>query len=490
MLKVLKLRKQLELYQKQRDELSEKDSSFSLRSQELESSMNEAETQEDIDLVSGEIDKLEEEKDEHDEKVKDLDEKIAGIEQEMADLEANAPGGGAADNDEKKVRGITMNLEVRDRMQYATLAQIPRTRANPFGMRPEDREAYYARQDVKDFYTEIANAIIEKREIRGVEGSEIGIPEITLQYIRDSVIDYSVLLSRVNLTRARGKAKIPLTGPIPEAIWTDCCATLNELDISFDIQELDCWKVGGFIPVCNATLEDFGGPGGLPNLATEIEYNLMMAIGKAVDRAILFGVGTRMPIGAISALDMASNPRDPSDKKWNGKVSGNIESITGDGLELFKNIMIFSSKAKRHGARGGMTWVMNEDTWKTRIAPESLQVNAAGTMVAVSGLTFPILGGSVVFVDEDIVKTGDIVGGYFDNYKLLERWGIQFARSEHRYFIEEITLFKATARYDGAPIIPFRDSFFAINVNGGTPSTSSTFPPDLANEPEEESLGA
>lgn len=474
MLKILKFKKQLELYQKQREELSALDSSFLTRSQELESSMNEAETQEDIDLVSGEIDTLEKEKGEHDSKVKDLDEKIAGIEKEMADLESNAPDN--ADPPPAGERKQNVKVEVRESMYYTP---IKRTRSNPFGQRPEDREQYLARAEVKEFYEKLVELGKQKR---GIDGAEIGIPEITTSYIRDSVIDYSVLLAHVSLTRLRGRQRIPIAGPIPEAIWTDCCATLNEVGISFDIMELDCWKVGAFIPVCLATLQDFGGPGGLPSLASEIEYNLMMAIGKAVDRAIIYGEGIKMPIGFVRALDLATNPRDPSDRKWDGRIGDNIQSISGDGLELFRKIMIFSAKARRRGARGSMVWIMNEDTWKTRIAPESLQVNSAGTMVAVSGMTFPILGGSVAFVDEDVVKTGDIVGGYLENYRLLERWGMELARSDHRYFIEEIVLFKGTARYDGSPVIPFRDSFFAININGQAPATSSTFPPDLAND--------
>lgn len=480
-LKILQLKRQKEIYEAQRKELSELDGSFSLRSQELEKATEEAATQDDIDLVGEEISKFEAEQGEHEEKKKDLDKKISDIEQEMSDLADASPD---EDGTPPAERNKNRVMEVRS-LNFVPGVPALKTRANPFGMTPEVREQYLSRSEVKEFYE---NVVEIWKNGRAIDGTEIGIPEITISYIRDSVIDYSVLLKHIDLTRARGSAKIPLAGPIPEAIWTDCCATLNELDISFDIMYLDCWKVGGFIPVCNATLEDFGGVGGLPTLASEIEYNLLKAIGKALDRAILYGTGTKMPLGAISALAMASNPRDPSDKLWSGALNANIKSISGDGLELFKNIMIASAVAKRHGA-SGITWAMNENTWNTRIVPESLQVNSAGAMVAVSGRTFPVLGGTVEFLDEDIIKDGDIVGGYFGNYKLLERYGIQMARSEHYRFIQDLTFFKATARYDGSPITSFRDSFFAFNVNGGTPATSSTFPPDLANEPEED-LGA
>ncbi len=54
--------------------------------------------------------------------------------------------------------------------------------------------------------------------------------------------------------------------------------------------------------------------------------------------------------------------------------------------------------------------------------------------------------------------------------------------SEHVFFLQNNTVYKATARYDGSPVVPFRDSFFALNVKGGTPQTSATFAPDRANE--------
>ena len=56
------------------------------------------------------------------------------------------------------------------------------------------------------------------------------------------------------------------------------CANLNELDLSFYEAEVDGYKVGGFIPVCNANLEDSD-----LNLAAEI----ISAIGQAI------GLGTR-----------------------------------------------------------------------------------------------------------------------------------------------------------------------------------------------------
>jgi hypothetical protein len=75
---------------------------------------------------------------------------------------------------------------------------------------------------------------------------------------------------------------------------------------------------------------------------------------------------------------------------------------------------------------------------------------------------------------------GDIVGGYGDLYLLAERAGMYIGQSEHVRYIEDQTVFKATARYDGEPVIPA--AFVAIGISGTKPSsTAVTFAEDKAN---------
>ena len=57
-------------------------------------------------------------------------------------------------------------------------------------------------------------------------------------------------------TTVSGKARTRIIGTIPEAIWTEMVGTLNELDLKFYDDEVDGYKVGGFIPVPNSILED------------------------------------------------------------------------------------------------------------------------------------------------------------------------------------------------------------------------------------------
>ena len=46
-------------------------------------------------------------------------------------------------------------------------------------------------------------------------------------------------------------------------------------------------------------------------------------------------------------------------------------------------------------------------------------------------------------------------------------------------FIQDQTVYKGTARYDGD--VAIAEAFVAIGINGATPTAASTFPTDTAN---------
>lgn len=115
------------------------------------------------------------------------------------------------------------------------------------------------------------------------------------------------------------------------------------------------------------------------------------------------------------------------------------------------------------------------------LTAQALGFNAAGAIVTGLNNTMPVIGGDIVTLD--FVPVGDVIVGYFDLYLLAERAGAQLAQSEHARFIEDQTVFKGTARYDGMPV--FGEAFAVMNINGEAPATTATFPPDKANSTEE-----
>ena len=97
----------------------------------------------------------------------------------------------------------------------------------------------------------------------------------------------------------------------------------------------------------------------------------------------------------------------------------------------------------------------------------------------VSGVNgvMPVVGGIIEVLS--FIPDNVIIAGYFDLYTLAERAGSRFASSEHVRFLQDQTVFKGTARYDGAPAIA--EAFVAIGINGTTPNATMTFPTDTAN---------
>ena len=119
---------------------------------------------------------------------------------------------------------------------------------------------------------------------------------------------------------------------------------------------------------------------------------------------------------------------------------------------------------------------MNETTYLA-IQAAAMSLNAAGNLVTAMGRIMPVLGGAVEIID--FMADNDIVVGYFGLYTLGERAGSKFVTSEHVRFLQDQTVVKGTARYDGAPAIA--EAFVAMNIGNSTPAKVATFAADGAN---------
>lgn len=450
-LKVLMLRKSLTDAKKELETLQAGDD-FERREAELSESIEEAKTEEEKTAVESAIDEFETEKKEYGEKVTALERRISEIEQEIANEEREqntdpekdkAPEQGRRDeNMERSRSGMTIREAVHD-------------------------------EAVKAFLEETRAAMKEKRAITNVG---LIVPDVMLGLLRENILRYSKLYRHVNVVRVNGNGRQVIMGTVPEAVWTDCCANLNELSLAFHDLELDCWKVGGYYAICNADLEDSD-----IDLASAILTALGQAIGLALDKAIIAGTGTRMPLGVLTRLNQTTEPAGYSEtaRPWADLSASNVFSIasTVTGEDLFKQITLDSGAAKGIYSRGEKVWCMNETTY-TAIIAAAMSVDAGGAIVSGVNGAMPVIGGVIEVLN--FLPDYVIIGGYFDLYTLGERAGQQFATSEHVQFIQDRTVMKGTARYDGAPAIA--EAFIAIGLNGTTPTASAiTFAPDTAN---------
>lgn len=456
-LRVLMTKKRLDEKMKELEEIRNKKADFSLREADLEKAIEEALTEEEKKVVEEAIDQFETEKAEADEKEKTLEGEVNELESELASLE---------EEQEKPVQE-----EVPQEEEKRKVIKTMETRKF-FNMSAQERDAFFAREDVNAYLDEVRSAIREKRAITNVG---LTIPEVFMGLIRENLIDYSKLYKHVDVRRINGEGRAVIMGAIPEAVWTECCANLNELTLGFNDVELDCYKLGGYFAVCNANLEDSA-----INLAQELVVALSKAIGLALDKAILYGTGTKMPLGVVTRLAQTAAPADypATARPWADLHTSNILSIAAGttGAALVSAIVTDFGNAKGKYSRGEKVWCMNEKTYTAFVAA-SVSVDASGAIVAGVNGQMPVIGGVIEVLD--FIPDNVIIGGYFDLYLLAERAGAKFMTSEHVRFLQDQTVLKATARYDGEPAIA--EAFVAIGLNGATPNATMTFAADTAN---------
>ena len=474
MLKALMLRRRIDLKKKDLAALREKLEGFKTREAELSQAIEEVETDEQRTAVDEMITAFENERSEAQTGADQLEREISELESELQQAEeaqdttppaeTGDNGGAAAEN--------TGAAETATENRGGNIPMIRRLKH----FNQQERDAFLGNEQVRSFLSEVRTAIAEKRAITGVG---LTIPEVMLGLVREEIAAGSKLLRFVNLRQVGGKGRLNIMGKIPEAVWTEMCANLNELDLAFNQTEVDGYKVGAFVAICNATLEDSD-----LALAQEIVSAIGAAIAKALDKAILYGTGTKMPVGIITRLACESQPawwgtNDPAFVDLHTSNIRTINKSTASGVEFFAALIAELGIAKPVYSGEGLFWVMNRKT-HLDIMAKALAFNANGALVANTSL-MPIVGGEIIeFEDNDVIADYEIVGGFGGNYLLAERAGVEFASSTEFRFLQDQTVFKGTGRYDGRPVEG--KAFVIVNYANTTPTKTRGFAKDWANE--------
>ena len=473
MLKALMLRRRIDLKKKDLAALREKLEGLNTREAELSQAIEEVETEEQRTAVEEEITAFENERNEAQTGADQLEQEISDLEEELRQEEEAQDTTPPADTG--ATGGETANTGAGETATENRGGNIPMIRRLK-NFTQQEREAFLGNEQVRSFLGEVRTAIAEKRAITGVG---LTIPEVMLGLVREEIAANSKLLKFINLRPVGGKGRLNIMGKIPEAVWTEMCANLNELDLAFNQTEVDGYKVGAFIAICNATLEDSD-----LALAQEIVTAIGIAIAKALDKAILYGTGTKMPVGIITRLACESQPAwwGTNDPAFVDLHTSNIKSInksTSTGAEFFAALIAELGIAKPVYSGDGLFWVMNRKT-HLDIMAKALAFDANGALVANTQL-MPIVGGEIVeFEDNDVIADYEIVGGFGGNYLMAERAGVEFASSTEVRFLQDQTVFKGTGRYDGRPIEG--KAFVIVNYANSTPTKTRSFAKDWANE--------
>lgn len=464
-LKALMLKRQLDDKRKSLKDLQGKDAEFETREAELEASISEAQTEEEKKAVADEVEKFDADKAAHEEAKATLETEIAGLEGELEEIERKKPEGRTPEHAERSAN-VMSGINIRTLpMSQRALEALP----------GERRAAIMADEEVKGFLTNLRSY---KGQTRAVSGAELSIPVILLDLIAENMYRYSKLLNRVRVRQLNGQGRQMVAGTVPEAIWTEMCGAINELDFLFNQVTVDGYKVAGYVPVCNSLLEDND-----VNLASWIVEMLAEAIGLAIDKAILYGkgAGSKMPLGIVTRLAQTAEPSDyPAEAPaWVDLHESNIIKIDGSAASetFWADLTIAAGNTFTNYSRGEQFWAMNSKTL-AKLKSKLITFTAAGNLVAQLSGVLPIIGGNVDVLE--FMPDGDIVGGYGDLYLLSIRSGMAIEESREVQFIQDNTVFRGKQRADGKPVIP--GAFVAININNVDVTTTASFAADKAND--------
>ena len=380
--------------------LAEQRTAITLRSEQLGQAIDEAEKDEELEVVEEQIAEIETETENKDTEISELEGEIASLEAELEAL-----------NDKAKEK--TKNTEGREKM--------PNNLSYREGIM-NVRESLQV-EEVRDFYNQLSDAVNKKRAITGLGNT---IPTIVLDRIQSKIGDYSTLYNEVTIERLNGDARVIIAGSIPEAIWTEVTDAVQELADSITVVELDAYQLGGYVPVHQFYIDE-----ALVNLATVVEDRLAKASAKALDKAILVGTGAagKQPVGIVSQVTAENKVT----------VDGTVGSVLAE-----------LGKIDSDGTSGEVIAVMNRKTYYGEILPQLISTTADGRTVTGS-VTSPNIAGVRVVLSA-YAPDAKIILGDFKEYLLGERLGVRLSSSEHVRFIEGQVVFKSVARYDGKPV--------------------------------------
>lgn len=468
-LRQLMLKNKIDKKRAELNALLEKDKDFQTREEELETAIGEATTDEEQTAVSESVEAFETEKQAHEDEKERLSGEISDLEAELAEAEKEPPADTRTKNETKErterkmektinIRSLPMNVRAIDALSYT------------------EREALVNRDDVKEFLSKVREA---GKHNRAVTGASLTVPVVVLDLIAENMYRYSKLLNRVRVRNVRGQARQTIAGTVPEAVWTEMCGAINELNFVFNQITVDGYKVAGYVPVCNSLLEDSD-----IDLAAYLVEMISESIGYAIDKAILYGKGvtSHMPLGIVTRLAQTSAPDGyPANAPaWVDLHTSNIIKIDSTDMTPIQFLSAFAIAAGNtfsRYARGRRFWAMNSKTY-AQIQAMLIASTAQGEYVSrVSGV-MPITEGDIDVLE--FIPDGDIIGGYGDLYLWVERGALSIESSEHVQFIQDNTVFRGKERADGMPVIP--QSFVAININNEEVTTVMDFAADNAND--------
>ena len=468
-LKVLMLRSQITALQQQLAPLIETRDGFAAREAELERAIEEAGTDEERSVVSAAIDTFEAERSANAAEIARIQGEIDTRSAEIARLEAEQTPPPASNP-------AVSNSDTRnnDHHERSFVPMNNTTERRWFGLTYAERDALIAKDTTRDFLQRF-RALREQQN--SATGAELGIPTEFMQILRDLTYQNSKLWPYVHSEAIRGHSRQNIVGTGAEAVWTEMLANINEISLDFTQLEMDGYMLAGYMAISNAVLQDDADL----QLLTSILNAMGEANARALDKAIVYGTGKKMPVGFVTRLAAATTPTwwnndqgEFTDLHTSHILKLDIDSTSG--AAFFGTLVEALGVADPKYSDGRVFWVMNRKT-HIRLMAKALAFNAAAAITAGINNTFPIVGGDIV--ELEFMADNDIAGGFGSLMRMAEREGLSIASSDIPLFLRNMTVYRSIGRYDGKPARG--EAFVMVNFHNTAPTTSISFAPDYAN---------
>lgn len=466
-LKVLMLRSRLTPLLAELQAFEATRAGFAAREAELERDIADAQTDEERSVVSAAVDAFEQERSTNAAEIARVQQAIDAINDEIRSLEAaqTPPPASQPNNDP----GATNHKRSVQPMP------IIDTERRWFGLSYQQRDALLAQDSTKEFLQRFRQL---RAQQNSATGAELGIPTEFMQILRDLTYQNSKLWPYIHSESIRGNARQNIVGTGAEAVWSEMLANINEITLDFTQLEMDGYMLAGYMAISNAVLQDDSDL----QLLTSILNAMGEANARAMDKAIVYGTGKKMPVGFITRLAASAKPDwwnndqgDFSDLHSSHILKLDIDSTSG--AAFFGTLIESLGIADPKYSDGRVFWVMNRKT-HIKLMAKALAFDASAALAAGINNTFPVIGGDIV--ELEFMADNDIAGGFGSLMRMVEREGMSIASSDIPLFLRNMTVFRSIGRYDGKPARG--EAFVLVNFHNTQPTTSISFAPDLANE--------
>ncbi len=463
-LKVLMLRSKLAPLQTQLAGLESVRDGFAAREAELARDIEAAQTDEERSVVESAVEAFEQERASNTAELNRVQGAIDEINEQIRSLEAaQTPPPTATPAGDPEARN--------NERSYQTMNNSER---RWFGLTYQERDALLRKDSTQDFLRRF-RALREQQN--SATGAELGIPTDFMQILRDLTYQNSKLWSYVHSESIRGHSRQNVAGTGAEAVWTEMLANINEISLDFTQLEMDGYMLAGYMAISNAAIQDDADL----QLLTSILNAMGEANARALDKAIVYGTGKKMPVGFVTRLAAATTPT------WWGNDQGDFTDLhtshilkldidATSGAAFFSTLIEALGIADPKYSDGRVFWVMNRKT-HIRLMSKALAFNAAAAITAGISNTFPIVGGDIV--ELEFMADNDIAGGFGSLMRMAEREGLAIASSDIPFFLRNMTVYRSIGRYDGKPARG--EAFVMVNFHNTAPRTSISFAPDYAN---------